>query len=56
MKQGKKLKPIVQKKPSIKLDSLLREGRLKTVDPDIGDVWEELHKINKQEEKAFNQK
>jgi len=44
------------KKPSIKLDSLLREGRLKTVDPDIGDVWEELHKINKMEERAFNKK
>lgn len=56
MKQGKKSKPLEQKRPSIKLDSLLREGRLKTVDPDIGDVWEELHKINKQEEKAFNQK
>lgn len=56
MKQGKKLKPIEQKKPSIKLDSLLREGRLKTVDPDIGDIWEELHKINKMEETAFNKK
>jgi len=56
MKQGKKSKPLEQKKTSIKLDSLLREGRLKTVDPDIGDVWQELHKINKQEEKAFNQK
>lgn len=56
MKQGKKSKPIEQKRPSIKLDSLLREGRLRTVNPDIGDVWEELHKINKQEEKAFNQK
>ena len=56
MNQEKKSKPTAKEEPRIKLDSLLREGRLKTVDPDIGDVWEELHKINKQEEKAFNQK
>ncbi len=56
MNQGKNSKPIDQEEPRIKLDSLLRDGRLKTVDPDIGDVWEELNNINKQEEKAFNDK
>lgn len=39
-------------KRSLNLD----RARLKKDSPDIGDVWEELHKINKQEEKAFNQK